>query len=288
MQQKMRISTEAQIESPSQSNTQKQINTILTPEKVRKQFNITIACYKSLNNTHTTIDFLQNSLKSRIIPPTFVIKNTFYNSTDTNAIKIRNILHQTSTTLIKITIDSLKTKEQIQFKHHLKELHTLLSLIPDKTDQDLILDKLAHMESIFRHKTIEKSIQRLHWLKQKEHQPIHTDAKENQQTQTNTNKHKSKDKKHRRFVKRTWWRNIQKKKKSEQITAVYNYSNISLTSAMSKVPNRGLNFYVTLDNLNVTEMLVDYRKFERKMRWKEFFHDKEEDDNIPYIPPIFP
>jgi hypothetical protein len=34
-------------------------------------------------------------------------------------------------------------------------------------------------------------------------------------------------------------------------------------------------------------MLVDYRRFERKMRWKEFFHDKEDDNNL-YIPPIFP
>jgi hypothetical protein len=56
---------------------------------------------------------------------------------------------------------------------------------------------------------------------------------------------------------------------------------------MSKILNRGLNFCVTPDNINVTEMLADYRKFERKMRWKEFFHDKE-DENNHYIPPIFP
>jgi hypothetical protein len=99
--------------------------------------------------------------------------------------------------------------------------------------------------------------------------------------------HDSKDKKHRRFVKRTRWRKIQTKKNCKQITAVYNYSDIPLTNAMSKVLNRGLNFCVTPDKLNVTEMLVDYRKFERKIRWKEFFHDKDEDNNIPYIPPIF-
>jgi hypothetical protein len=56
---------------------------------------------------------------------------------------------------------------------------------------------------------------------------------------------------------------------------------------MSKILNRGLNFCVTPNSPNVTDLLVDYRKFERKMRWKEFFHDKEDEDNI-YIPPIFP
>jgi hypothetical protein len=107
----MAASTEARKETPS-SYIEEQIHTILTPANVRKQFNNTITRYKNLNNTHTTIDFLQSSLKSKIVPPTFKIRNTFYNNTDTNVTKVRNLLHQTSTTLIKITIDSLKTKER--------------------------------------------------------------------------------------------------------------------------------------------------------------------------------
>ena len=62
---------------------------------------------------------------------------------------------------------------------------------------------------------------------------------------------------------------------------------MTLTSSMSKVLNRGLNFCVTPETINITELLVDYRKFERKMKWREFFHDKEE-DTVDYIPPIFP
>jgi hypothetical protein len=34
-------------------------------------------------------------------------------------------------------------------------------------------------------------------------------------------------------------------------------------------------------------MLVDYRKFERKMRWREFFSDKEDTD-IEQTPAFFP
>ena len=283
----MVISTEAPTEAPSY--TREQIHTILTPANVRKQYNKTITCYKNLNNTRTTMDFLQSSLKSKIIPPTFIIKNTFYNNTETNDTKVKNLLHQTSNTLIKITIDSLKTKEHNQFNIHLNELHILLNLIPDQAGKDLVLDRMTNMESRFREKTTERSIKRLKWLKQKE--PNNQKAQIPKDTPTCTpacaptctHKHK----KHRRFVKRTKWRRTQTKKKAQQITAVYNYSAITLTSSMSKILNRGLNFCVTPTNLNVTELLVDYRKFERKMKWKEFFHDKDK-DNTEYIPPIFP
>jgi DNA primase len=116
-----------------------------------------------------------------------VIKNTFYNNTDANDMKIKSLLHQTSTTLIKITINSLKTKELEQFKKHLDELHILLNLIPEETERDLVLDKLTQMESIFRQQTTERSIQRLKWLKQKEHQQTPTNINKHQRTPTTIN-----------------------------------------------------------------------------------------------------
>ena len=285
----MASSTEAPTETPSHI-IEEQTYTILKAKNVRDQFNNTISCYKALNNTRTTVEFLQHCLKSKIIPPTFVIKNSFYNNTDQNETKIKNLLYQTSTTLIKITIDSLKTKEHSQFKRHLDELHILLNLIQKEEDRDKILDKCSLMETKFREQSTEKSIQRLKWLKQSHRTTEPPDHRispniNKNDTPTNTNdKHK---RKHRRFIKRTKWQNIQKKKTSEQITAIYNYSTMTLTGAMSRLLNRGLNFCVTPNTLNVTELLVDYRKFERKMRWKEFFNDNE-DDNSEYTPPIFP
>ena len=190
----MVTSNEARSETPLQFS--ELTNTILKPQNVRNQFNTTIRCYKILNNTHTTIEFLQHSLKSRTIPPTFIIKNTLYNNTDQNETKIRNLLHQTSTTLIKITIDSLKTKESTQFKKNLDELHNLLSLIPSDTDKDLILDKCTRMEANFRQQTKEKSIQRLRWLKQRD--PTHKEPPDQRTTKPpkhrmspNINKHET-------------------------------------------------------------------------------------------------
>lgn len=93
--------------------------------------------------------------------------------------------------------------------------------------------------------------------------------------------------KHRRFIKRPKWQRLQNKKKQESISAIYNYSDLTLTEPMKKVLNRGLNFCVAPENLNITEALVDLRRFERKMKWKEFFAEEEEPTE-EWKPDIFP
>jgi hypothetical protein len=182
---KMIISAEAPTETPSHI-IDEQTYTILKTKTVRNQFKNTINCYKALNNTRTTIEFLQHCLKSKTIPPTFVIKNSFHNNSDQNQTKIRNLLYQTSTTIIKITINSLKTKEQSQFKKHVDELHNLLNQIPKEEDRDKILDKCTSMEANFRRQTTERSIQRLKWLKQNnKHQRTPENANANTSADTN-------------------------------------------------------------------------------------------------------
>ena len=44
---------------------------------------------------------------------------------------------------------------------------------------------------------------------------------------------------------------------------------------MKKLLNRGLNFSILPLKLDITEVLVDFKSFERKMLWKEVFHGKE-------------
>jgi hypothetical protein len=58
---------------------------------------------------------------------------------------------------------------------------------------------------------------------------------------------------------------------------------------MKTILNRGLNFCVTPLKLNITEVLVDYRKYERKIKWVEFFSNQEDDDTqeVPKNPAIF-
>ena len=53
---------------------------------------------------------------------------------------------------------------------------------------------------------------------------------------------------------------------------------------MEKVLNRGLNFAISPLKLNITQVLVDYAKFERRMLWHEFWANTPKQD---YKPPIF-
>jgi hypothetical protein len=79
-------------------------------------------------------------------------------------------------------------------------------------------------------------------------------------------------------MKRPKWKKVQDKKKSIEISAVYNYSNLVLTEDMKNVLSKGLNFCVTPEQINLTELLVDFRKFERSMKWKEHFKDEIEEE----------
>ena len=82
-------------------------------------------------------------------------------------------------------------------------------------------------------------------------------------------------------------RKIQILKKSQtkkKITVVFNYSKITLTDPMLKLLNRGLNFCIKPLKVDLSKLLCDYKWFERKIRWKEFFHGS---DNSDYKPPIF-
>ena len=99
------------------------------------------------------------------------------------------------------------------------------------------------------------------------------------------NGNSSKSKPKREWIKKSKYRRKQKQLKKQKISVVFNYSDIEISKGAEKVLNRGLNFSVTPDKLNFTQVLVDLAKFERVMEWKEFWHDQPSD--APYVPPLF-
>ena len=54
---------------------------------------------------------------------------------------------------------------------------------------------------------------------------------------------------------------------------------------MEKVLNRGLKFAILPLKLDITQILTDFRRFERTMVWVEFWNGREQ--NEIYKPPIF-
>ena len=76
------------------------------------------------------------------------------------------------------------------------------------------------------------------------------------------------------------------KLKKQNISAVFNYSSLTLTDSMWEVLNMGLKFAILPLKLDITQVLVDFRKYERNLVWREFFF-KMEDNEEEYKPPIF-
>lgn len=71
----------------------------------------------------------------------------------------------------------------------------------------------------------------------------------------------------------------------QKINVVFNNSKLELTKDMETVLNRGLKFAILPLRLHITQVLVDFRRHERTMVWKEFWHGKNNEE--AYSPPIF-
>ena len=72
---------------------------------------------------------------------------------------------------------------------------------------------------------------------------------------------------------RSKYRKLQNKIKKQKINIIFNRSKIELTPEMEKVLNRGLNFCVLPLKLDLTQVLVDFKQFERTISWQEFWHN---------------
>ena len=57
---------------------------------------------------------------------------------------------------------------------------------------------------------------------------------------------------------------------------VFNYSNLELTEAMKNLLNLGLNYSILPLKLDITQVLVDFNKFERSAIWREFWFGQEQ------------
>ena len=66
---------------------------------------------------------------------------------------------------------------------------------------------------------------------------------------------------------------------------VFNYSDTELTEEMIQLLNKGLNFSVLQSKLDITQVLADFKYFERSTIWHEYHHGKETDSE--YEAPVF-
>ena len=63
--------------------------------------------------------------------------------------------------------------------------------------------------------------------------------------------------------------------KRQGISVVFNESSIELTEPMLNLLNRGLNFIILPLKLDITQTLVEFKRFERSIIWHEFWFGRE-------------
>jgi hypothetical protein len=224
--------------------------------------------------------FLSRCLKEKVLPNSFSLPLKLQHLGQESLVKAKNALNQTSRTLLRLALRSPKAEVTHLNKEYWDNWHKLFNLAQNQNEAN-IENKLKELETRITNKLTSISQQKFNWLKGKIQQPNPNPTMEK------TIEKKQKEKKgHRRFIKRSAWKRTQDKKNKTQISAVYNHSSIKLTPAMETVLNRGLNFCVTPLSLNITNVLVDHRKFERSIKWKEFFANQNEDED-PDIEPVW-
>ena len=90
--------------------------------------------------------------------------------------------------------------------------------------------------------------------------------------------------KSRRFIKKNKYKKWKRKEAMKKpLDLVHNLSDLQLSEPMKSLLNRGLGFVPTPKTINITETLADLDKYNRRMRWREFFFEKEteEDPDLP-------
>ena len=81
------------------------------------------------------------------------------------------------------------------------------------------------------------------------------------------------------------YKRIKNKLKQQRINVVINESDTTLTESMEKVLSRGLKFAILPLQLDITQVLTEFKYFERTLVWKEFWFGKYADET--YTEPIF-
>ena len=78
-------------------------------------------------------------------------------------------------------------------------------------------------------------------------------------------------------MKESQYKRYKTRLKKQRINIIFNYSSIKLTQDMENVLNKGLNFCILPSKLDLTQILTDFKRFERTIIWKEFWYGRETD-----------
>ena len=160
--------------------------------------------------------------------------------------------------LKRIALEKDSTRERTILEEITSQLNVLLILALNPQIKDDLKTRCKTKGNTFRTVAMKTKTNKIEWLKKKTHVTLAKD---------DDKQNKAHKVKKRKWIKKSKYQRMQKQKKKQRISVIFNYSSKNLTPGMENFLNRGLNFSITPINLNLTKVLVDYARFERTMLW---------------------
>ena len=241
---------------------------VLKDDDVRKTYNKTLDLGKLYQKKYVNIGFLKSCIENDVVPKSFRISNQPQNQSQQFYRRWTSAAKQASLAWIRMTISEEEKSAKEIYEKYQKSLRLLGSMIPEELHEFLAKKIEAKNEKVNGNLKKDK-LRKLSHLKEQ------FGTGENSEVRQNMEK---RNKRSRRFVKKTVWTRRQRKFRNKGVKLYFNYSKIPISPAMDRLLNRGLNYCITPNKVNVTELLVDIDKFVRKMLWQEYFHDQPDED----------
>ena len=226
-------------------------------ENKKELFDTIIDSLKNIHKLKARAEFLRKCKNLKIVPLTMIIKPLTNPDMKLNS-KYMNVAKTASKNNLEIAIlDSKNASKTAEIKHKnfMETIH-----FDEKTEK--FLEKVSLK---FEKQQHNKYSQKLLHLKLKHEIPIDP---------INPNPHK-KSNKPRRFIPRKrypQWKKFQSTKKNFEL--IHNFSDIKMTDSMISLLNKGPGFVPLEHPLNVTQTMADLNKYERRIRWCEYFSNE--------------
>ena len=164
------------------------------PDQILKsKFNYTISNFKKLQQTETKIVFLTRCQKENALPQSFKIPFNLPHLNTAEETIAKNVLNQTSKTLLKLALKSRKAQAIELNKIYWSSWHELINLKTNKAQDDLI-NQIEILEAKITSKLTTKSQKKFSWLKQ-------STVTEKTTQKIDESPPRKSDKGHRRFTK---------------------------------------------------------------------------------------
>ena len=224
--------------------------------------------------------FLKKCLKYQTVPSTLKVnppKNQHQFQVRTNKNKFINVANLASIQNLQIALSDAK---QMAKEAELKHKNILENIVTNVTsNSQKVLASIEKLRSnLIEQHTIHYN-KRLDHLKMKHNIPI-----DNPKIPQITKKHQ----KSRRFIPRQKYPKWKKREAAKRnLDLVHNFSDFEINEPTRLLLNRGLSFVPMPKTLNITQTMADLDKYGRKLKWSEFFFEKEENEDPDHIPNVF-